>query len=121
MLRQQREVFLEGNAFFIVRKKEDKKKFIVHSKSLGGYRSWNGVQRNTRNAATEVGLISGKVKVDAITPIGRSICFLATRSLLILPRNQLKKSSIDVSLYSAWLNNTWTFKQTSMDQVIALT
>jgi len=32
----------------------------------------------------------------------------------------MKKSLIDVSLYSAWLNNTWTFKQTSMGDVIVL-
>jgi len=115
-----REVFLEGNAFFIVRKLEDKKKFIVHSKSLAVTVLGTEFNVNTRNASTEVGLISGKVKVDAI-PTNRSEYMLPGEQVTFdSAKNQLKKSLIDVNLYSAWLNNTWTFKQTSMDQVISL-
>jgi len=117
---EKREVFLEGNAFFIVRKKEDKKKFIVHSKSLAVTVLGTEFNVNTRNAATEVGLISGKVKVDAITTNRSEYMVPGEQVTFDSSRNQLKKSLIDVSLYSAWLNNTWTFKQTTMGDVITL-
>jgi transmembrane sensor len=117
---QQREVFLEGNAFFIVRKLEDKKKFVVHSNSIAITVLGTEFNVNTRNAATEVGLISGKVKVDATTTNRSEYMLPGEQVRFDSASNKLIKSSIDTSLYSAWLNNTWSFKQTSMAQVIEL-
>lgn len=117
---QQREVFLEGNAFFIVRKLQDKKKFVVHSNSIAVNVLGTEFNVNTRNAATEVGLISGKVKVDATTTNRSEYMLPGDQVRFDSASNKLIKSSIDISLYSAWLNNTWSFKQTSMAQVIEL-
>ena len=75
---------------------------------------------DNRNAATEVGLISGKVKVDATTTNRSEYMVPGEQVRFDSASNKLTKSSIDVSLYSAWLNNTWSFRQTSMSQVIEL-
>ena len=117
---EQREVFLDGNAFFIVRKLQDKKKFIVHSKSVAVTVLGTEFNVDNRNAATEVGLISGKVKVDATTTNRSEYMVPGEQVRFDSASNKLTKSSIDVSLYSAWLNNTWSFRQTSMSQVIEL-
>ncbi|HSB93426.1 MAG TPA: FecR domain-containing protein [Flavitalea sp.] len=117
---QQREVFLDGNAFFIVRKQQDKKKFVVHSNSIAVTVLGTEFNVNTRNAATEVGLISGKVKVDARTTNRSEYMVPGEQVRFDSASNKLIKSSIDVNLYSAWLNNIWSFKQTNMSQVIEL-
>jgi transmembrane sensor len=115
-----REVFLKGNAFFKVRKLADHKNFVVHSRSLAVTVLGTEFNVNSRNASIEVALISGKVKVDEAAH---------NQSALILPGEQitfdssssrLLKSQLDVNLYSAWTDNTWNFRQTSMEKVIEL-
>jgi ferric-dicitrate binding protein FerR (iron transport regulator) len=112
-----REVYLEGNAFFKV-KKDAHKPFIVHASSLAV--SVLGTQFNVdaRSPAAQVVLTSGKVK---ITPKENE-----QAAAYMLPGEKIKwdtlqqslvKTKTDVQVYSAWTDKVWRFRETTLEDI----
>jgi ferric-dicitrate binding protein FerR (iron transport regulator) len=112
-----REVYLEGNAYFKV-KKDSHKPFIVHASSLAV--SVLGTQFNVdaRSGATQVVLTSGKVKI--LTQGNEQA------AAYLLPGEKIKwdtlqqaltKTKTDTQVYSAWTEKVWRFQETSLEDI----
>ena len=115
-----REVYLQGNAFFKVRKMAGHKNFVVHSRSVAVTVLGTEFNVDSRNPSVEVGLINGKVKVDEATGKQSALMLPGEQVTLNAATNQLVKSALDVDLYTAWTENTWNFRQTSVEKVIEM-
>lgn len=118
---ESREVWLEGNAFFTVKKDAAIRKFVVHARSLNVTVLGTELNVDARTAATEVTLVSGKVKVaqpgKAIDPVyllpGYKASFDTANGSLTL-------SAANASLYSAWTEGKWNFRHTSLEEIARL-
>jgi ferric-dicitrate binding protein FerR (iron transport regulator) len=115
-----REVFLEGNAFFKVTKQADKRHFVVHAKSLDITVLGTQFNVNARSAATDVGLTSGKVKVTLPGNDGEAYMLPGEKLKLDTAQKQLIKTKLDTKLYSAWTEHKWNFQQTKLEDVAGL-
>lgn len=116
-----REVTLEGNAFFNVRKKADHKSFQVHANGLSVEVLGTEFNVNARHKETEVVLASGKVKLsddkNKLEPVfmnpGEKVDFDPAR-------RKFTKTAIDIRLYQAWLNGKWNFSSTTLGEITSL-
>ena len=117
----EREVQLEGNAFFSVKKTGKHTPFIVHAHSLSITVLGTELNVDARSEAAEVALTSGKVKVeqegnkDAIT-------FLKPGEKLRLDtaKQVFVTSKMNSDLYSAWTEGNWNFRQTTLEEITGL-
>ena len=116
----EREVFLEGNAFFKVTKQADKRHFVVHAKSLDITVLGTQFNVNARTAATDVGLTSGKVKVTRPDNNDEAYMLPGEKIKLDTVQQQLIKSKLDTKLYSAWTEHKWNFQRTELEDVTEL-
>ncbi len=115
-----REVFLEGNAFFKVTKQADKRHFVVHAKSLDITVLGTQFNVNARTAATDVGLTSGRVKITRPGNSGEAYMLPGEKIKLDTVQQQLIKTKLDTKLYSAWTERKWNFQQTKLEDVAGL-
>ena len=116
----QREVFLEGNAFFKVKKEIDQRRFIVHTKSLDVTVLGTQFNVDARSSAIEVGLTSGKVKITRPGNAGDAFMLPGEKIKLDTTDHSLVKTMFDAKLYSAWTEDKWRFQQTTLEEVAAL-
>jgi len=116
-----REVQLEGNAFFHVKRNAQQSPFVVHTRSLAVTVLGTELNVNARSLAAAVELATGKVKVEQaghsaaaeyLQPGEKIQLDTATRSLI--------RSKTDASLYSAWTEGKWNFRQTTLEQIAGL-
>lgn len=113
-----REIQLEGNAFFSIKKKADHKSFRVHANSLTIAVLGTEFNVNARSRETEVVLARGKVKVSSdnnnLEPVfmdpGEKVQFDPVKKSFV-------KSSTDAGLYEAWSDGKWHFSSTSMEEI----
>lgn len=115
-----REVYLEGNAFFEVKKESDHKRFIVHTRSLDVTVLGTRFNVDARSSATEVGLTSGKVKITRPNSSGEAFMLPGEKVKLDTTDHSLVKSKFDPALYAAWMENKWRFQQTTLEDVTGL-
>ncbi|HEV2480982.1 MAG TPA: FecR domain-containing protein [Puia sp.] len=122
-----REVWLEGNAYFNVKKDAAIRNFVIHAHSLTATVLGTQLNVDARSAATEVSLISGKVKVtvDGTTPGSGA----QQQPVYLLPgykvsldtlEKTLTLSAAGTALYSAWTDGTWDFQHTSLAEIAKL-
>ena len=113
-----REVYLEGNASFHVKKDSSHKQFIVHANGTSITVLGTQFIVNARSGATEVLLNSGKVKVSQDNS--------QTSAAYLIPGEKIKldtnlnifvKSKINLYEYSAWTEHKWNFQQTSLGEI----
>lgn len=117
-----REVFLEGEAFFEVKKlastQEGKyRKFVVHSGALDVEVLGTTFNVFHRHGATEVVLETGKVKVVDT----------AQAEIMMLPgervkfnQNEFTKELVNPEEFIAWKDNQLVFKETPLSKIIQL-
>ncbi len=117
---ENREVFLDGNAFFKVKKDIAHKQFIVHAKSLAITVLGTQFNVNARSAAPEVGLTSGKVKITESDHADSAFMLPGEKIKLDTVQQALVKSKLDTQLYSAWTENKWIFRQTTLEDITSL-
>jgi transmembrane sensor len=115
-----REVFLEGNAFFNVKKDAGHKQFIVHAKSLAITVLGTQFNVNARSSATEVGLTSGKVKITGSGNSDSAFMLPGEKIRLDTVQQLLIRSTLDTQLYSAWTEHKWSFRQTTLEEITGL-
>lgn len=111
-----REVWIEGEAFFEVKKRKDLKKFIVHTNNFDVEVLGTKFNVNNRRCRTEVMLAEGKVKLVAKdhTPIIMKPGEQFTRSK---SQTHFEKSIVEPEKYTAWRNNILVFDNTPLSQV----
>jgi len=116
-----REVQLEGNAYFNVKKDVAYKSFVVHARSLSITVLGTELNVNARSAAAEVGLISGKVKVTNDDKTQQPIYLLPGDKIsLDTLQHTFVRSGIDPQLYSAWTDGKWNFRHTRLEEIAGL-
>jgi ferric-dicitrate binding protein FerR (iron transport regulator) len=125
---KEREVWLEGEAFFSVRKKNSTPataasttpvKFIVHTHDLDVEVLGTEFTVSKRNIATQVTLNSGKIKLGLhtkkeIEPIlmqpGEQVVFSSEKE-------QLLQTRVKPELYSSWARQVWILENTPLSRV----
>ncbi len=116
-----REVRLEGNAYFNIKKDAAHKSFVVHAHNLSITVLGTELNVNARSAAAEVGLISGKVKVtNDRRPEEPEYLLPGDKISLDTVRNAFIRSVINTQLYSAWIDGKWNFRHTSLEEIAGL-
>ena len=115
-----REVSLEGNAFFEVKKEISQRRFIVHTKSLDVTVLGTQFNVDARSSEIEVGLTSGKVKITRPGNSGEALMLPGEKIKLDTTDHSLVKTKFDLRLYAAWTENKWRFEQTTLAEVAAL-
>ncbi len=116
-----REVFLEGNAFFKVRKNVSQQRFIVHANNHAVIVLGTEFNVSARSAATSVALLKGKVIVKK-EGVDNKEEDLNPGEELKLDTIQQKfiKTKIDTQLYTAWTEGKWSFQQASLEDIVTL-
>jgi ferric-dicitrate binding protein FerR (iron transport regulator) len=123
---QMREVWLEGEAFFSVRKKNTSLstsatpiKFIVHTQDLQVEVLGTEFTVSKRNISTRVTLNSGKIKLglnarEETEPIlmepGEQVIFSSEKE-------QLVQTKVKPELYSSWAKQVWILENTPLSRV----
>ncbi len=116
-----REIFLEGNAYFRVKKKVDHRPFTVHSNAVSIMVIGTEFNVDARSKATEIVLTSGKVKVGIDESKGSAVYMSPGEKVQLDTLQQaFVKSKTDTLLYKAWTNGKWNFSSTSLLEVTNL-
>ncbi len=116
-----REVQLEGNAFFRVKKDILHTPFIIHAHSLAITVLGTELNVNARSAATEVELTRGKVKVEQKGSRETAAYLLPGEKIkLDTARQAFLKTKMNAQLYSAWTEGKWNFQQTTLEDITGL-
>ena len=114
-----REVWLEGEAFFTVKKTSDRQKFIVHSGEIDVEVLGTEFNVNTRHKTPRVVLNSGKVRVTQNKSVLKSEVIMQPQDMVTFnPENkELLKERVDTEIYTSWRNGLLTFKMTSLSEI----
>jgi transmembrane sensor len=117
-----REVWLDGEAFFAVVRKKDNQNFRVHTGELQVEVLGTRFNVNTRRGTSKVVLEEGKVKLDI--PDGDK-----SSQLIMLPgefvevsgkTKKIEKKKVEVDNYSSWRLNKLMFVGTSLKEIAQL-
>jgi len=112
---QNREITLEGNAYFKVKTKADHRSFTVHTNSISIAVHGTEFNVDARSKATEIVLTSGKVKVSADNNRATAVYMSPGEKVqLDTLQHSFIKSTTNTLLYSAWTEGRWDFSSTSL-------
>jgi transmembrane sensor len=112
---QNREISLEGNAYFKVKTKADRRSFTVRTNSISIAVHGTEFNVDARSKATEIVLTSGKVKVSADNNNASAIYMSPGEKVKLDTLQQsFIKSNINTLLYSAWTEGRWNFSSTTL-------
>lgn len=113
---ENREVWIQGEAFFEVRRKHDLMKFIVHTKNFDVEVLGTKFNINNRHGKTEVMLAEGKVK---LVSKGQKPLIMEPGEKVTLADNQehFEKQIVNPKRYEAWRNNMLVFENTPLTEV----
>ncbi len=114
---QVREAWLEGEAFFHVRKQPAPTRFLVHTGGLQVEVLGTEFNVSTRRGHTEVVLHAGAVKLVAGTP-GKTV-YMQPRELVRYSekRAEFRKKTVRTEPYLAWQQGKMVFDDTPVQQV----
>jgi ferric-dicitrate binding protein FerR (iron transport regulator) len=120
-----REVWLEGEAFFSVLRKPGPRKvhFLVHTPEVNVQVLGTRFNVTNRRRKTRVVLNSGKVNLSTETPTKQPITATLKPGEMaeLLPAQQkFKKSQVDPEIYSAWTHKKLIFQATPLSDIVAL-
>lgn len=115
-----REVHLEGNAFFNVKKDRSFRAFIVHTRSTAVTVLGTTFNIDARSDATEVVLTSGKVKMTAAGQAMPEYLLPGDKVSLDTVQNTFVRSVADIPLYSAWMEGQWNFRHKTLEEITGL-
>jgi ferric-dicitrate binding protein FerR (iron transport regulator) len=117
---QSREVWLEGEAYFNIRKKTGfgNARFIVHTKDLKVEVLGTSFNVKTREESTQVVLSEGKVKIDPLGKTASNTIFMAPgESVIISEEKKITKTTVKPELYSAWKSGELILNKTSLGEI----
>jgi transmembrane sensor len=118
---QNREITLEGNAYFKIKKKADHRSFTVHTNSISIAVHGTEFNVDARGKATEIVLTSGKVKVNADDNKSTSVYMIPGEKVQFdTIQHSFIKSNTNTLLYSAWTEGKWNFSSTSLVDITNL-
>lgn len=119
-LSKDREVWMNGEAFFTVSKKDDGKKFIVHTNHLDIEVLGTRFNVTDRHEATRVVLQEGKVKVISTSKDGEVAMLENTGDFAQVNENspEIIKKTVDESLYTTWQEKRLKFRETPLKEVL---
>ncbi|MFT3746854.1 MAG: FecR domain-containing protein [Agriterribacter sp.] len=114
-----REVILQGNAFFTVKRKLANTPFIVHANELDIYVTGTAFNVNARSKQTDIVLASGKVDVTLKSDKTKSASIVAGQMVQLDTLHEtLVTNNANIELYtSAWQNKEWHFEETTLKTV----
>lgn len=116
-----RDVELEGNAFFDVKKGAGQAPFVVHTRALAITVLGTELNVNARSMATAVELATGKVKVEQAGHAAAAEYLQPGEKIqLDTTTRGFVRSKTDARLYSAWTEGIWSFRQTTLEQITSL-
>lgn len=117
-----REIFLEGNAYFRVKRTATLTPFIVHANQLKIYVTGTEFNVNARTKATDVVLTSGRVNVTLEKDKRKTVYMQAGYTLNVdTLSNELITARADTGLYTAaWKMGEWHFEETNLATVARL-
>lgn len=113
-----REVWVEGEAFFEVVHTKNNSKFVVHTDN-GMDVQVLGTKFNvkTRRGKTEVMLQEGKVRLDLVKDEGKETMTLEPGELATLADSELMKVKIKPNVYASWKDHKLFFDQTPLRDI----
>jgi len=117
---QNREVRLEGNAFFNVKKDHGYKSFVVHTRSVAVTVLGTTFNIDARSAAAEVVLTSGKVKMTTAAQPNPVYLLPGDKVRFDTAQHTFIRSTADISLYSAWMEGQWNFRHNTLEEITGL-
>src|SRR5258705_8271396 len=109
-----REVWLNGEAFFHVKKTSQKNRFIVHTSQLDIIVTGTQFNVSTRDDKTSVLLTEGSVTIR--TNDGKEIT-MRPGDFLAIENNRAEKKAINEETVLAWKENKLNFEKTPMKEV----
>jgi transmembrane sensor len=113
-----REVYLEGNGFFKVKKMTADRNFIVHAGKQSVTVLGTQFNVNTRQDNMEVVLASGAVKVAADNQkIAPEFMKPGDRLSYKANGNDYQRARVDPLLYSPWSEGEWKFRNTPLNEI----
>ena len=118
--RESREVWLEGEAYFKVRKKPGfgNARFIVHTKDLNVEVLGTSFNVKTRKESTQVVLTEGKVKIDPLhQPDPQTVYMAPGESVVVQEERNVTKTTVNPELYSAWKSDELVLNKTSLREI----
>jgi len=112
---QNREISLQGNAFFRVKKKVGHNLFTVHANTLDITVLGTEFNVNARTGTTAIVLTKGSVKVSLANKNTTAV-YMAPGEKVQVDTTQklLIKSATNPLLYGAWTEGKWNFASTSL-------
>lgn len=119
--KENREVWIEGEAFFAVVRKKDKN-FRVHTDEVQVEVLGTRFNVNTRRGTSKVVLEEGKIKLD-IPQIGVSAGLVMQPGDLVEVSSgtkRIERKRVDVVNYSSWRMNKLFFEGTSLEEIAQL-
>lgn len=105
-----REVYLEGEAFFEI-KKDSLRPFIIHTGDVVTHVLGTSFNIRTEREMVEVVVASGKVKVTE----GEDVAFLTASEMLTITNHQFARKHADVEKALAWKDNILLFENISLN------
>lgn len=125
-----RQVWLDGEAFFQVEKKPATlQKFIVHAKDLDVSVLGTRFNVNTRHEQSTVALEEGKVLLTAKGQLqqilqsskGKSVIEMTPGLVVAASKNGIAiHEEKEVILHSGWVRNEWHFNNTRLDEIATM-
>lgn len=114
-----REVWLDGEAFFSVVHKKNNQNFLVHTSELQVEVLGTRFNVNSRRGKSQVVLEEGKVKLDINEDIKKSELVMKPGEMVEVSRDtkEVAKKEVDVTNYSSWRNNRLVFVSSSLEEV----
>jgi ferric-dicitrate binding protein FerR (iron transport regulator) len=114
-----REVWLEGEAFFEVRKKTNGQKFTVRTRRLRVEVLGTKFNVNGRHNATQVVLTEGKVKLQtAQSSLDTTVLMRVGEWIEVTEaKESFRKKVVNPEVYSAWKNREWILDNLSLQEI----
>ena len=116
-----REVFLEGNGFFKVKKMTAERSFIVHAGGQSITVLGTQFNVNTRKGNLDVVLTSGSVRVtDDNKKMEPGLMEPGDKLSYKSGNGEYHKIFIDPQLYSPWIGGEWKFRNTPLSEIAVI-
>ncbi|MDJ1479533.1 FecR domain-containing protein [Cytophagaceae bacterium YF14B1] len=114
-----REVWLQGEAFFEVTKKDKKQRFIVHTQALDVQVVGTRFNVSDRKENTQVVLNEGKVLLNRHTVLSDTVIPMQVGDLIEFSERSknFRKKNVRPDVYSSWKNHEWILEEMSLREV----
>jgi transmembrane sensor len=115
----EREVWLDGEAFFSVAKRPNRVRFFVHTDNLSVEVLGTKFNVNNRRGKTEVVLSEGKVKLTSNQNATDTVVYMKPGDFVSLAKVDpaFRKRIVKPENFTTWKSNSLSFEETPLSQV----